>query len=169
MNEIYIVNRVRSEVDGIIASFAKLPSFHASLRFVEDISLAGAMPAPFFVVGTVPDCAPRTRGEIMASLCMWELMRRDGKKGVALEMCYHPRIRALFLDFAEDAGWTVIPGTQALLWQGIVLWMESEEVASTAAIAEARRVIQGGNREAHKFIDHAVCRKHSQLSILYPM
>ncbi|OJJ79288.1 shikimate dehydrogenase family protein [Aspergillus glaucus CBS 516.65] len=125
VNEIYIVNRVRSEVDDIIASFAKLISFHASLRFVEDLSSAQELPAPFFVVGTVPDCAPQTQGEITASLCTRELLSRNGKKGVVLEMCYHPKIRTSFLDFAEDAGWTVIPGTEALLWQGIVqqiLW-----------------------------------------------
>lgn len=146
VNEIYIVNRVRSEVDDIIASFAKLTSFHASLRFVEDLSSAQELPAPFFVVGTVPDCAPQTQGEITASLCTRELLSRNGKKGVVLEMCYHPKIRTSFLDFSEDAGWTVIPGTEALLWQGIVqqiLWTESEEVASSAAIEEARRVIHG--------------------------
>lgn len=146
VSEIYIVNRVRSEVDDIIASFAKLPSFHTSLRFVEDLSSAKELPTPFFVVGTVPDCAPQTQGEITASLCTRELLGRNGKKGVVLEMCYHPKIRTSFLNFAEYAGWTVIPGTEALLWQGIVqqiLWTESEEVASSAAIEEARRVVHG--------------------------
>lgn len=157
VNEIYIVNRDRSEVDDIIASFAKLPSFHASLRFVGDLSSAKSFPTPFFVVGTVPDCKPQSQGEITASLCTQELMGRDGEKGVVLEMCYHPRIRMSFLDFAEAAGWTVIPGTEALLWQGIVqqiLWTESE-VASSAAIEEARRGFTW-NCEAHRTIDYAL-------------
>lgn len=71
-------------------------------------------------------------------------MGRDGEKGGGSGNVLPSRIRTSFLGFAEDAGWTVISWTGALLWQGIVqqiLWTESEEIASSAAIEEARRVI----------------------------
>lgn len=73
VNEIYIVNRDRSEVEPNCLLFT--PVFD----FVGDLSSAKSLPTPFFVVGAVPDCKPQSQGETTASLCTQELMGRDGK------------------------------------------------------------------------------------------
>lgn len=144
---IYIVNRVRSEVEDIISSFKRVREFSATIRFVSEVDEARTLPVPFLVVGTVPNYPPSTLEEITASECVRGLMARPGSKdkGVVLEMCYHPTIRTAFYDFAEENGWTVIPGTETMIWQGVVqqiLWTESMDVLeSTSCIEDIRRLI----------------------------
>lgn len=148
VDEIYIANRLRSEVEDIISSFAKVSSFKAKLRFVGSLAEAESLPAPFFVVGTVPDFPPQTDGEKVARQCTEALMTRaDGNQGVVLEMCYHPSIRTSFTVFAENAGWKVIPGTEPMIWQGItqqVLWTENGKLLNEFEYQKIEKVIEFG-------------------------
>ena len=53
------------------------------------------------------------------------LLAAKGEKGVILEMAYHPRLWTGLARVAEKAGWEVILGTEAVIWQGIeqhMLW-----------------------------------------------
>lgn len=154
VREIYVVNRLRSEVEDIIASFGQVEGFSAIIRFVSEPAVARALPVPFFVVGTVPDHPPSTAEEMNALECVHGIMSRSGsqegesmskEKGVVLEMCYHPAIRTAFYDFAEENGWTVIPGTESMIWQGVVqqiLWTESLDVLQdTESIDDVRQLV----------------------------
>lgn len=148
VNEIYIVNRLQNEAEDIMSSFSKVPSFKAKLIFVGSTDEAKALPAPFFVVGTVPDFPPQTDGEKTARQCIEALMtRQDGNQGVVLEMCYHPSIRTSFTVFAENAGWKVIPGTEPMIWQGIaqqVLWTENGRIVDASEYKKIDKVIADG-------------------------
>ncbi|KAL1881740.1 hypothetical protein Plec18167_003339 [Paecilomyces lecythidis] len=148
VDEIYIVNRLQSEVEDIISSFSRVSSFKAKLRFVGSPNEAKSLPAPFFVVGTVPDFPPQTDGEKSARQCIEALMTRaDGNQGVVLEMCYHPSIQTSFAVFAENAGWKVIPGTEPMIWQGIaqqVLWTENGKLVNESEYQKIEKVIEAG-------------------------
>jgi quinate dehydrogenase len=44
-------------------------------------------------------------------------------------MCYHPDIWTELAQIAKDAGWKVVTGEQAMIWQGIeqqLLWLGCE-------------------------------------------
>lgn len=61
-------------------------------------------------------------------------------------MCYYPTIRAAFYDFAEKNEWAVVPGTESMIWQGIVwqiLWTESLDVLGSTGevIEDVRRLV----------------------------
>jgi hypothetical protein len=87
-----------------VLSFSKTPSFQAELLFVDSVKVAKELPAAFFVVGTVPDLEPKTDIERIARRCTEVLMARDGeRKGLAIEMCYRPKIQTSFCTFAENA------------------------------------------------------------------
>ncbi|CAI4217662.1 unnamed protein product [Parascedosporium putredinis] len=113
-SEIYLVNRIKEEVDDIIASFAAIPGGGPKLRHVSAIE------------------------EIVARDISVEFLKKS-QKGYVLEMCYHPNIVTEFYKTAEDNGWQVIPGTESMIYQGIaqqVLWMEkpSDQIPSEAMV-----------------------------------
>jgi quinate dehydrogenase len=43
----------------------------------------------------------------------------SSKKGVVLEMCYHPQIRTRFYEAVEKMGWKVLPGMESMICQGV--------------------------------------------------
>jgi quinate dehydrogenase len=125
-SEIYIVNRFREEVIDIIASFEACPEFTSKLIHVETVEQAKALQSPALIVSAVPDIEPKTPQEIVAKDIVANFLGRN-EKGVILEMCYHPHPRTKFFELAEGKGWEVIPGTEAMIYQGIaqqVLWLE---------------------------------------------
>ncbi|BAE65860.1 hypothetical protein BDV35DRAFT_405774 [Aspergillus flavus] len=133
---IYLVNRLKEEIDDIIESFRRVPDFKAKLQFVDTVESAAELSRPYLVVGTVPDRDPETEAEILAKRIVDTLMGCDAggmqkSQGVVLEMCYHPRVQTSFYQFAERNGWRVISGTEAMIWQGVaqhILWTEKGEV-----------------------------------------
>lgn len=139
VKEIYMVNRLESEINEIQSWFAsnkpetssEVKPFGARLRAVFSLEEARLLPTPFYVVGAIPDFPPQTDGERSALAIVQEFMNRSnpGDKGILLEMCYHPKIRTTLYESAEQSGWKVVPGTVAMIWQGIaqhILWTESE-------------------------------------------
>jgi len=46
-------------------------------------------------------------------------MLRKEPKGAMLEMCYNPTPWTELAAIATGEGWQVIPGTEALVWQGV--------------------------------------------------
>ncbi|KAI1140086.1 NAD(P)-binding protein [Hypoxylon sp. FL0543] len=124
-NKIYLVNRLESEVVEVIRSL-KASGFEGELIHVSSIEMAQQLEAPVLVVGTVPDIPPRDEGEIMARDIVTTFLSKENK-GYVLEMCYHPNPRTYFFEMASTAGWRVLYGTEAMIYQGVaqqVLWTE---------------------------------------------
>ncbi|KAI1418302.1 NAD(P)-binding protein [Hypoxylon sp. FL1857] len=124
-NKIYLVNRLESEVSKVIQSL-KVAGFKGELIYVSTLEMAEALEAPVLVVGTIPDFPPRDEGEITARKIVTTFLSKENK-GYMLEMCYHPNPRTELFEIATLAGWKVIYGTEAMIYQGVaqqVLWTE---------------------------------------------
>ncbi|KAK7701827.1 hypothetical protein SLS57_011589 [Botryosphaeria dothidea] len=122
---IYLVNRIKDEVDAVVTSFAVMPS-PPKFNHVVSVEKAAQLEGPVLIVGTVPDAPPATEGEVIARNITLEFLKKK-QKGIVLEMCYHPKIFTEFYTLAEGNGWKVLPGTESMIHQGIaqeVLWME---------------------------------------------
>ena len=69
----------------------------------------------------------------------------EGSSGALLEMCYHPSPNTQIATLANDCGWTVIGGVEAMIGQGLEqskLWTGvemSQKVIESAREAVARR------------------------------
>ncbi|MCJ1257918.1 hypothetical protein MMC24_005746 [Lignoscripta atroalba] len=114
---IYIVNRDDSEVEDVITA-CRLNGFGDDLIHVKTAAHAGGLAGPGAIVSCVPDFAPRTPGEIAAREVL-EVMLAKEHKGAILEMCYHPSPITAIGELSERAGWQVILGTEAMIWQGL--------------------------------------------------
>lgn len=149
-SKIYLVNRLKSEVDAIIEQFADIPSFDAELIYVTSVEQASELETPVLVVGTIPDIAPEIPGEFLVQNIVRLFLEKE-VKGVVLEMCYHPSPATAFFTLATGHGWEVLPGTEAMIYQGIaqqVLWQERP--LSDFNAREISRLV----REALKAQDH---------------
>jgi quinate dehydrogenase len=141
VQRIYMVCRLKEEVDTIIESF-KSTSFEGELIYVGSVEEAKALEAPVVVVGTVPDFPPKTEGELLARDLTNVFLGKE-RKGYVLEMCYHPEPKTAFYMLAEEAGWKVLPGTESMIYQGVaqqVLWTETP--LERFDLMEANRVIK---------------------------
>jgi quinate dehydrogenase len=65
----------------------------------------------------VPNFPPVTQAEVEARKII-EVFLAKPHKGAILEMCYHPTPYTEVGNLAEKAGWQVILGTEAMLYQG---------------------------------------------------
>jgi quinate dehydrogenase len=139
-SKIYLVNRLKSEVDTIMESFkSTLPE--CKLIHISSVEQVQGLETPVVIVGTVPDIPPTQPNEILARDIV-EAILGLGPKGFVLEMCYHPDPDTEFFRLAVRSGWKVVPGVEAMVHQGIaqqVLWLEKplEDIPD----AEAKRVI----------------------------
>ncbi|KAJ5852127.1 NAD(P)-binding protein [Penicillium soppii] len=124
-SRIYMVNRVESEVRAIMGSFRDV-GFGGDLVWIGSVEMAEGLEGPVVVVGTVPDVVPVEEGEILARRIVEVFLGKE-RKGFVLEMCYHPKPRTEFFALCQKAGWEVLCGTEAMIWQGIaqqILWTE---------------------------------------------
>jgi len=115
--EIYLVNRDKSEVDAVIDECTS-KGFGSGLTYVSTPSQAEALPAPAVVVSAIPDFPPKTEDEIRTRRVIEILLGKEEEKGAILEMCYHPSPHTEIDGIARKNGWQVIPGSQAMIWQG---------------------------------------------------
>jgi quinate dehydrogenase len=125
VEKIFMVNRLREEVDVIIDSF-NASGVGVELLYVDSVEQARSLEAPTIVVGTVPDFPPKEPGEILAREIVTTFLEKE-EKGYVLEMCYHPNIETEFFRLATRNGWRVLPGTEPMIYQGIaqqMLWLE---------------------------------------------
>ncbi|GAA6015953.1 hypothetical protein JCM10207_006818 [Rhodosporidiobolus poonsookiae] len=128
---IYVVNRDDAEVKAFISAFEKnaTETFKPKLVHVKTVEEAEGLEAPAYIVSAVPAFPPTTPEEKQAR-AVSEVFFNKPEKGVILEMCYHPDIWTELAQIAKDAGWNVVTGEQAMIWQGIeqqLLWLECEE------------------------------------------
>ncbi|KAJ5243283.1 uncharacterized protein N7469_001610 [Penicillium citrinum] len=142
-SEIYIANRLKSEVEDIMSHFkTTIPSVR--LRHIETTITANRTKAPYIIVGTIPDYAPAQQGEILcARIC--EIILRKPEKGLLVDMCYMPSPQTNLINIAQDYGWETIVGTDVLVRVCVaqqILWVEEEpnEMDVQQALAALREV-----------------------------
>jgi quinate dehydrogenase len=135
-SEIYIVNRLKSEVDDIIKHFTKvMPGIQ--LRYISDIATAQSLPAPSIIVSTIPDYPPSEAGEVLCwNICETFLEKVD--KGLLVDMCYMPVPGTRLVKAANKAGWRTILGTEVLVRVCVAqeaLW--TERLPNQQGVSEA--------------------------------
>lgn len=148
VTHIYLVNRDASEVDAVVSECIQ-HGYGDRLVHVESVAQAEALEGPGAIVACVPDLPPVTPEEKQAR-AVTEVFLNKQHKGAMLEMCYNPSPYTQLSRMAEDAGWQVILGTEAMIWQGIEQdriwtgWSADElpvnEVKAAVAAELAKRV-----------------------------
>jgi len=117
-----MINRLRSEVDAIIADCQR-HGYGSNIVYIESATHAQSCEAVGAVVGCVPDFPPQTDGEKEARRCVEIMLGKksddNGSKGALLEMAYHPRIHTSLGNLAEEEEWQVVLGTEAMLYQAL--------------------------------------------------
>ena len=146
-SEIYITNRLESEVDEVIKHFSKaMPGI--KLRCIADVVAAERLSAPTIAISTVPDYPPSQPGEMLCSKISETIFAKD-KKGLFMDMCYMPSPETRMLTVARDAGWRTIAGTEVLVRVCVaqqILWLE--KMPNEHGLREAVNAIAGSNRVA---------------------
>lgn len=138
--EIYLVNRDKSEVNAVIAECTD-KGFGSKLRYISTIAEAESLPGPRVVVSAIPDFEPKSEDEKRARGVV-EVMLDKKEKGAMLEMCYHPSPDTAVARIARKSGWKVIGGIEAMIWQGLEqdkIWLRRK--ASTLPVEEVKRAL----------------------------
>lgn len=113
---VYLVNRDPSEVAAVI-DWCTSQGYGGDLIHVAKASQAEDLEGPGAIVACVPNFPPVTEAEIEARR-ITECFLNKSHKGAILEMCYHPTVHTEIGALSEKAGWTVILGTEAMIYQG---------------------------------------------------
>lgn len=116
--KVYLNNRDPAEVEAVI-SWCKSQGYGEGLTYVRTAAEAEAIQeGPGAIVACVPNFPPVTDAEKEARK-VTEVLLNKGHKGAFLEMCYHPTPFTELGALAETAGWQVILGTEAMMYQGL--------------------------------------------------
>ena len=122
--QLYVVNRDPGEAQALVDS-CRQKGYGEGMRHVRTLDeareLLGEEEAapPGAVVACVPDLEPRSVEERRAREILMAFLHWPAAKGAVLEMCYHPRPWTRIAEMAHKAGWQVILGTEALIYQGL--------------------------------------------------
>ncbi|CAK7200133.1 hypothetical protein SEUCBS139899_002823 [Sporothrix eucalyptigena] len=150
-SEIYVVNRLKSEVDALITSFERsVPGIR--LRYVSSLDEMARLETPRIIVGTVPDMPPQDEDEVRCrALCDAVLSRPD--QGMLVDMCYMPSPQTTLYTTAVDKGWRVVSGTEVVARVCIaqnILWLEKD--VNEATVRQVLEVVEetvGGKMGQH--------------------
>ncbi|KAF2107843.1 hypothetical protein BDV96DRAFT_653348 [Lophiotrema nucula] len=115
-SKIYLVNRDRSEVKAVIDE-CTARGYGDSLVDVATIEQAQQLEGVGAIVACVPNFPPKTAEEIEARGVLETILTKE-HKGAILEMCYHPSPWTEIAEISQKAGWNVILGTEAMIYQG---------------------------------------------------
>ena len=115
--QIYIINRDVGEAEALIADCRKNWDCD-KMSYVGSVAEGQALENPAVIVSCVPDSEPNTAEEKRAQEVLTSFLDRS-YKGWILEMCYHPRPWTRIAEMAHQAGWQVILGTEAMIYQGM--------------------------------------------------
>lgn len=149
-SKIYIVNRDQSEVEAIMHEDKERNSASttAPLIPVTDPVVAATLETPAAIVSGIPNYPPKTPEEINArqvlQAFLGEASSSGASKGVILEMCYHPVPWTEIAQLASTAGWKVILGSEALIWQGLEqarLWTGKDVVAVPGLVEKVKEMV----------------------------
>lgn len=142
---IYIINRDAEEVEAVLKE-CRAQGVADDLIHVSSTAQAEKLQAPGAVVSAVPDFPPKTENEKTARAILSNFLGR-GEKGALLEMCYHPSPDTEISALANQAGWQVIGGIEAMIGQGFaqaVLWTGIE---INEQLKNSAREAVGGSRK----------------------
>ena len=150
-SRIYIVNRDAAEVATIMAEDRQRnpdPNAQAPLIHVTDPAEAARLEAPAAIVSGIPNYPPKTPEELNARAVIQAFLgtAADASKqeGVILEMCYHPVPWTEIAQLASTAGWKVILGSEALIWQGLEqdrLWTGHDIIGTPGLVQQVKDVV----------------------------
>jgi quinate dehydrogenase len=149
VSKIYIINRDAAEISAILADdndnkgkCDEEDKNKAEIIPITDISQIyhPDFERPEAIISGIPNYPPRTPEEIRTRKIIEAVLQQheNKEKGVILEMCYHPAPWTAIAELASQAGWKVILGTEAMIWQGLQqakLWT-GRDVASQAGLVE---------------------------------
>ena len=111
--DLYVVNRDAQEVADLLSDAQAYASSSSSrqpkLTHITSVSQAESLPAPYYIVGTVPDFEAKTKEELNARAILKAFLRRE-EKGVLLDMCYKPR-NTRIIKLGRENGWNTVDGT----------------------------------------------------------
>ncbi|KAK2760769.1 hypothetical protein FQN54_002006 [Arachnomyces sp. PD_36] len=149
---IYIVNRDDSEVQAMIAEYearttSSTTTTPTTLHHITSPSLIPSLPTqPSIIISGIPNYPPITPPEILAREVLDTFLSQPPQNQTAdkprllLEMCYHPHPWTSIAETGDRAGWTVILGTEAMVWQGLEqarLWTGRDDI-TTDKVLEAK-------------------------------
>ena len=83
---------------------------------------AKSLKIPSHIVGAVPEYDAVTPEEKVVKTVPTFWLAREGKKGVMLDMCYHPTRQTRNLRLAEHHGWRTVQGIEVVGHQVEALW-----------------------------------------------
>jgi quinate dehydrogenase len=111
------VNRDASEVQAVLDE-CTARGYGSSLVHVSTAAQAQELEGVGAIVACVPNFTPKTPEEQEARKVL-EVFLSKSHKGAILEMCYHPSPYTEIAEISRLAGWQVILGTEALIYQGL--------------------------------------------------
>ncbi|RMJ23829.1 quinate dehydrogenase [Aspergillus sp. HF37] len=150
-SRIYLVNRDSAEIRAVLEEDTLRNPGRAKAPIIPvlDPAQASALEPPAAIVSGIPNYPPRTAGEVKAREVVRAFLAAGGggrKKGVILEMCYHPAPWTEIAQLASAAGWKVVLGSEALIWQGLEqarLWTGRDVVAVPGLVDKVKDVVAG--------------------------
>ena len=116
-SKVYLVNRDRGEVKAVMEECAAR-GYGEDLVDVATVEQARELEGVGAIVACVPNFAPKTEAEKQARGVL-ECFLEKPHKGAILEMCYHPSPWTEIAEISKKAGWKVILGTEAMIYQGL--------------------------------------------------
>lgn len=118
---VYVVNRDKKEVQDLKEVMEQTePSIN--IVYVESPEQARRCEKPQLAVLCVPNFSPVSTEEIQAKDTLKVFMEGEG---AVLEMCYNPEPETILFHEFKAAGWVVISGIYAMIYQGLAqiqLW-----------------------------------------------
>ncbi|KAF1833239.1 hypothetical protein BDW02DRAFT_570225 [Decorospora gaudefroyi] len=114
---IYLVNRDAEEVEAVIKE-CTTRGYGDALLHVHTVAQAQQLDDVGAIVACVPNFTPQTAAEREARNVL-ECFLQKSHKGALLEMCYHPTTWTEIAELGQRAGWEVVLGTEALIYQGL--------------------------------------------------
>lgn len=150
-SRIYIVNRDANEVAAIMDEDRRRnpdPNAQAPLQPVTDPEEASRLESPAAIVSGIPNYPPKTTEELRSRAVVQAFLGTAAdaprQQGVILEMCYHPVPWTEIAQLASRAGWKVILGSEALIWQGLEqarLWTGRDIVGTPGLVQQVKDVV----------------------------
>lgn len=146
VREIYVVNRIDSEVHDILSSMAAA-GFLGKVSHLKGRDQLLEIEQPTIIIGAVPDIAPQTDGELKARKLVWEVLEkktsRVHQERYLLDMCYYPELATSLIKHGIKHGWHTISAVEPLIHQAVAqdsLW--TEQALNDQAIENASSVIK---------------------------
>ncbi|THZ79692.1 shikimate/quinate 5-dehydrogenase [Aureobasidium pullulans] len=147
-SKVYIVNRDKAEVDAVV-SWCSEQGYGDGVMHAATVEQAQELEGPGAIVSCVPDFPPVTEAEQTARKVM-EVFLAKPHKGAILEMCYHPNPWTQIAEISQNAGWNVILGTEAMIYQGLeqsMYW--TGKTLDQLPVAKVKEVIAAQLKSGH--------------------